>query len=337
MESTLISVWIAEARFQSRLLENVPSSRDLRLRFLRELLAPYQRDSILEKRGIPSNHTGSHHIDTRSKSVRLETQVQNHKICVQNLKNFEHGALQEALDQMPPTIELGRYLRILQCVDEIGSPHILDSLKSACARKAEDQTHRATEEPLFEKLFHIHIHLDKLENQSHLLVARERYIKYCYFETYLRAFKALREKKRNSNQERRRVSARKRTASFKQGISEGLPPTPHTEEINRVYYGLSPSGRIRRAPDMVKDEICSKVVQAYGGDQKRIRRKINKYISQGRVLHHVLQGGRSLDLGLLVLFPSSGADPPSLSMAEFGVELQELEKKALSKAIELKE
>jgi hypothetical protein len=41
MESTLLSVWIAEACFQHQSLQNVPSSRDLRLRFLRELLAPY--------------------------------------------------------------------------------------------------------------------------------------------------------------------------------------------------------------------------------------------------------------------------------------------------------
>jgi hypothetical protein len=193
------------------------------------------------------------------------------------------------------------------------------------------------EQPLFQKLLYIHIHLDKLENESHLLVARERFIKYCYFETYLRAVRALQETKRNSYQERQRVLARKRTASFKKGISEQLPPTPHTEEINRVYYGLSPSGRTRRAPDMVKDEICSKLVQVYGGNQKRVRRKINKYISQGRVLHHVLQGGRSLDPGLLVLFPSFGTDPPTLSMAKFGLELDELEENALSKPIELKE
>ncbi|KAI1510415.1 hypothetical protein Ptr86124_010861 [Pyrenophora tritici-repentis] len=337
VESTLLSVWIAEAYFLSRRLENFPSSRDLRLRFLGELLAPYQRDSILEKYGISSNHTGSQHIDSRPRLVHLETQVQTHKICIQNLENFEHGALREALDQMPAKIELGRCLRILQCVDEIGSPRILDSLKLACARNTKDQTYQDMEQPLFQKLFYIHIHLDKLENESHLLVARERFIKYCYFETYMRAVRALQETKRNSYQERQRVLARKRTASFKNGISEELPPTPHTEEINRVYYGLSPSGRTRRAPDMVKDEICSKLVQVYGGNQKRVRRKINKYISQGRVLHHVLQGGRSLDPGLLVLFPSSGADPPTLSMAKFGLELDELEENALSKPIELKD
>jgi hypothetical protein len=189
------------------------------------LLAPYQRDSVLEKCGIPSKHAGSQHVDTRSKSVRLHTQqtdeisvpnLENyehgalreallqepseieHERClrilqcaVQNLKNFEHRALQEALLQKPSKIKLERRLRILQCVDEIGSPHILDSLKLACARRVEEQTYGALEQSLFEKLFHIHCYLDKLESQSHLLVAREQYIKYCYFKTYLRASKAL--------------------------------------------------------------------------------------------------------------------------------------------------
>ncbi|KZM19290.1 hypothetical protein ST47_g9562 [Ascochyta rabiei] len=287
VESTLLSVWIAEAYFQYRPLQNVPSSRDLRLRFLGELLAPYQRDSVLEKCGIP------------------RTQVQTHEIFVPKLENFEPEALRKALLQKPSEINRGRCLRILQCVDEIGSSHILESLKLACARKDEDQIYQAVEQPLFEKLFHIHIYLDKQESQSHLLVARERYIKYCYFETYLRAVKALQEEKRNSYRERRRVSARKRRATFKQVISEELPPTPHTQEIHQVYENLSPSGRKRRALDMVKDEIASKVEKVYRG--------------------------------LLVLFPSFGANPPSLGMDEFGLELQELEEKTLSKPIEMKD
>ena len=344
MESTLLSVWIAEAYFQYKPFHDVPSSRDLRLRFLQELLAPNQRDSVLEKCGIPSTHTVSEHVDTRCKFARLETEVQtdeifglNLDIFVQNLGNFEPGALRKALRQIPSEINRKRCLRILQCVDEIGSPHILESLKLAYAGKVEDPTYRAIGQPLFEKLFHIHIYLDKQESLSYLLVARERYIKYCYFETYLCAVKALQEEKRNSYRDRRRVSARKRrTTSFKKGFSEELPLTPRTE-IRQVYEGLSSSGRQRRAPDMVKDEICSKVADVYGGNEKRIRRNINKYINQGRVLHHILRGKRSLDPGLLVLFPSFGAGPPSLSTAEFGLELEEPENKALSKPIELKE
>jgi hypothetical protein len=344
MESTLLSVWIAEACFQYRPLWNVPSSRDLRLRFLEELLAPFQRDYVLEKCGIPRTHTVSQDVDTRDKFARLETQVQNDKIFgldveifVQNLENFEPGALRKALLERPSKIKDGRCLRILQCVDEIGSPHILDSLKLACARKDENQSYRAIKQPIFEKLFHIHIYLDKQESQSHLLVARKRYIKYCYFETYLRAVEALKGEKHNGYRERQKVLARKRTASFKKGISEELPPTPHTDEIHRVYKNLSPSARRRKAPDIVKDEISSKVAKLYGGNEKSIRRNINKYIKQGRVLHHILRVRRSLDPGLLVLFPSFGAGPPSLSMAEFGLELQGPEEKSLSKPIELKE
>ncbi|EUC27185.1 hypothetical protein COCCADRAFT_42009 [Bipolaris zeicola 26-R-13] len=264
--------------------------------------------------------------------VRLETQLQTSEVFVPNLENFELEALRESLLRKPSEINRGRCLRILQCVNEIGSPHILESLKLACTRKEESQTYSAIEQPIFEKLFHIHLYLDRQESQSHILVARNRYIKYCYFETYLRAVKALQEEKRNSTQERRRVSARKRTTSFKQGISEILPPTPHTEEIHRVYENLSPSQRKRRAPDMVKDEISKKVVNQYGGNEKRIRRNINRYIKDGRVLHHILRGGRSLDPALLILFPSFGSDLPSLSMAQFGLELEELEEKALMEA-----
>jgi hypothetical protein len=290
-------------------------------------------------------------VNTQSKLARSETQVQTNEIlqepseielerclrilqcAVQNLKNFEHEALLEALLQKPSKIKLERRLRILQCVDEIGSPHILDSLKLACAKKVEEQPYRAMEQPLFEKLLHMHCNLEMLESQSHLLVARERYIKYCYFETYLRAVKALQEKKHNSAQERRRASDRKRTASFKQGISK---EPSYTEEIHRPCDNTSPSGR-KRASDMVKDEICRKFAEKSGGDPTSIRCNINKYISQGSALHRILQGRRSLDPCLLVLFPSFGVHPPSLSMAEFGLELEELEEKALSQPIELKE
>ncbi|KAJ6274153.1 hypothetical protein PSV08DRAFT_367829 [Bipolaris maydis] len=264
--------------------------------------------------------------------ARLETQSQTGEVFVPNLENFELEALRESLLRKPSEINRGRCLRILQCVNEIGSPHILESLKLACTRKDECQTYSRTDQPIFDKLFHIHIYLDRQESQSHILVARNRYIKYCYFETYLRAVKALQEEKRNSTQERRRVLARKRTTSFKQGISEILPPTPHTEEIHRVYENLSPSERKRRAPDMVKDEISKKIVKEYGGNEKRIRRNINKYIKDGRVLHHVLRGWRSLDPALLILFPSFGSDLPSLSVTQFGLELEELEEKALMEA-----
>jgi hypothetical protein len=341
VESTLLSLWIAEACVQGRPLRDAPSSRELRLRFLEELVAPVQRDFVLEQYGISSKLAISQQIDTRltetRSEVQLPSQTESNGVFVLKIETFDLEALHEALLQKPADISRGRYLRILQCVYEIGSPYILDSLKPALTAKRENQTHQAMEQPVVEKLFRIHLYLDSQESESHLLVARSRYVKYCYFETYLLAVAALQREKRSSSREKRRVSARKLTASFKQGLCDELPPTPHDDEIHRIYEDLSPSEKKRRAQDMVKNEISRKVAKEHGVDEKRVRRNINRYIRQGRVLHCVLQGGLSLNPGLLVLFPSSETHAPSLSTAEFGVELSEPEEKSLSRPIEIKE
>ncbi|CAN9218333.1 unnamed protein product [Alternaria alternata] len=341
VESTLLSVWIAEACFQGRPLRDAPSSRELRLRFLEELVAPVQRDAVLEQYGISSKLAVSQQIDTRLAETRSETQLQSQPqsngVFVSKLETFDLEALHEALLQKPADISRGRCLRILQCVYEIGSPCILDSLKPALTAKREDQAHQAMEQPVVEKLFRIHLYLDSQESESHLLVARSRYVKYCYFETYLLAVAALQREKRSSSREKRRIHARKLTASFKQGLCDELPPTPHDDEIHHIYEDLSPSEKKRRAQDMVKNEISRKVAKEHGIDEKRVRRNINRYIRQGRVLHCVLQGGLSLNPGLLVLFPSSETHAPSLSTAEFGVELSEPEEKSLSRPIEIKD
>ncbi|CAN9280559.1 unnamed protein product [Alternaria alternata] len=341
VESTLLSVWIAEVCLQGRPLQNAPSSRELRLRFLEELVAPVQRDSVLEQYGISSKLAVSQQIDIRlaetSSEAQLQSQLQSNGVFVSKLETFDLEALHEALLQKPTDISRGRCLRILQCVYEIGSPCILDSLKPALTAKRENQAHQAMEQPVVEKLFRIHLYLDSQESESHLLVARSRYVKYGYFETYLLAVAALQREKRSSSREKRRVHARKLTASFKQGLCDELPPTPHDDEIHRIYEDLSPSEKKRRAQDMVKNEISRKVAKEHGVDEKRVRRNINRYIRQGRVLHCVLQGGLSLNPGLLVLFPSSETHAPSLSAAEFGVELSEPEEKSLSKPIEIKD
>jgi hypothetical protein len=88
---------------------------------------------------------------------------------------------------------------------------------------------------------------------------------------------------------------------------------------------------------MVKNEISRKVAKEHGIDEKRVQRNINRYIRQGRVLHYVLQGRLSLNLGLLVLFLSSKTYAPSLSTAEFRVKLLEPKEKSLSRPIKIKE
>ncbi|CAN9175161.1 unnamed protein product, partial [Alternaria alternata] len=274
--------------------------------------------------------------ETRSK-VQLQLQPQNNRVFVSKIETFDFKALHKALLQKPADISRRRCLRILQCVYKIGSLCILNSLKPALTAKRENQAHQAIEQPVVKKLFRIHLYLDSQESESHLLVARSRYVKYCYFETYLLAVAALQREKRSSSREKRRIHARKLTASFKQGLCNKLPPTPHDDKIHRIYKDLSPSEKKRRAQDIVKNKILRKVAKEHRIDEKRVQRNINRYIRQGRVLHCVLQGGLSLNPGLLVLFPSSKTYAPSLSTAKFRVKLLEPEEKSLSRPIKIKE
>ncbi|KAJ6280864.1 hypothetical protein J3E71DRAFT_177581 [Bipolaris maydis] len=276
--------------------------------------------------------------DAKNKTLSIvahtDIQAQGNEISVANLEGFDSDALREALLQRPAEIPRGRCLRILQIVHEIGCPYILESLKLAFVQKQEDQTEEDVQQPIVEKLFYIHLYLDRQETQNHLLISRNRYVKYCYFETYLLAVEALRKEKRNSAQEKRRISARKRTTSFKLGLYDKLSPVPSDDEIHRIYENFSAVEKKRKAEEMVKNEISRKVARAYRVDGKSIRRNINRYIREGRVLHYILQGGVALSPSLLLLFPSFGTHPPSLSTAKLGIQLQEAEEKSLNKPIE---
>jgi hypothetical protein len=88
---------------------------------------------------------------------------------------------------------------------------------------------------------------------------------------------------------------------------------------------------------MIKDAITQRLAQHYGGEEKRIRRDINRYIREGRALHFILQGTICLNPGLLVLFPGRDAHPPSLEMGSFMLELDQADQKSLAKPIDIKE
>lgn len=334
----MLSVYIAEACFGHLLpITNVPTSRELRLRFLGELVAPYERGSILEQCGIPSKLAYSQNVDTRVVAARLTTGPHGNTLNIPNLANFDTETLRNALLERPPKLSRRRCLRILQYVNEIGSPHVLQSLKLALDGRAREETVQAVDEPIFEKLFHIHLYLGGLESQDHLLVARHRYIKYCYFETYWTAVQALQKRKRRGRREQKRMDALKLTASYKQAHSERLSPTPHTHGNHQTAHDLSDTEKRGRASDVVKGEIVRKVANVYKGDEKRIRADINRYIREGEVLHRILQGTVRVNPGLLVLFPSQESHPSSLGIGQFDLDLQENERKSLDKPLGLKE
>jgi hypothetical protein len=338
VERTLLAVFIAEACFRRLLpITEVPPSRDLRLRFLGELLAPCERDDVLEQCGIPKTLAPSQKVDTRAISPQPAAQQPTAAENLPDLESFNMSALKSAFSTRPAGIDRVRCLRILQCVHEIGSPKILESLKLVLATRPDNWTSQTVDESIVEKLFQIHIYLDTQDSRSHILVARNRYIKFCYFETYQNAVQALQEKKHSSYLEHRRLAARKATESYKQGLVEELPPTPHTDDIRQLYQSLTPAEQKRRAPDMIKDEITRKVCKEKHGNEKRVRRDINRYIREGKALHFILQGEQCLSPGLLILFPSRETHPPSLDSSRFQPGLTKKEQESLDEPIEMNE
>jgi hypothetical protein len=329
-------VYIAEACFR-RLPITVPSSRDLRLRFLEELTAPYERDGVLNQCGISNDLAPSQKVDTRVIAPQPASRTLTEDHLFTKLTNFDTSALRNAFLEKPVEISRVKCFRILQCVNEIGSPDILESIKSALTRRPEDRTAQTVDEPIVEKLFQIHIYLDAHDSRSHIIVARNRYIKYCYFEAYQIAVQVLQGEKRYSLQEQRRLTAHKETLSYKQGLWDQLPATPHSDNIERNYDVLSAADRRKRAPDMVKDGITRKVIALNGGKKELIRRKINRYIREGRVLHHVLQGAICLNPGLFILFPSQEMQKPALDLEVFQPYSKEIDLKSLEKPITMKE
>lgn len=330
MESTLLSVFLAEACLRGLLpVSEVPSSRNLRLRYLTELLAPYERDCVLERFGIPRGLASSERLDTRVVTAQPDPPAAADKFPIPDLEHFDMKALRKTFLEKPAGLKRARWLRILQCVNEIGSPHILDSLKLVLNQPLAMKTAHDAEQPIVEKLLHIHLYLERAESQSHLDVARSRYVKYCYFETYERAVKALRELKRASLLERRRLSSRKHHVE--------VPPVPHTDGIEQTFQALTESEKKRKAEDVVKTEIARRMLEVGRGDEKRTRQNITRYIREGKVLHHTLQGALCLNPSILILFPSWESQAPSLNVDAFQLELEHGEKTSLSRPIERKE
>ncbi|KAL5396139.1 hypothetical protein PMIN03_012985 [Paraphaeosphaeria minitans] len=273
-------------------------------------------------------------VDTRVIAARRTAGPHGNKVNIPNLANFDTETLKKAFLERPPKLSSRRCLRILQYVNAIGSPHVLQSLKLALDGRPQEETVQAVDEPIFEKLFHIHLYLGGLESQDHLLVARHRYIKYCYFETYWTAVQALQQRKRSGRRKQKKMDARKRTASYKQGLSERLSPMPRTDGI---LQDLSHAEKKGRASVVVTGEIVRKVANVYKGDEKRIREDINRYIREGEVLHKILQGTVCVNPGLFVLFPGRESHPPSLDIDRFEVDLEDNERKSLGKPISMKE
>ncbi|KAF2843987.1 hypothetical protein T440DRAFT_523837 [Plenodomus tracheiphilus IPT5] len=342
-EATLMMVHLAELWFmRTQYVAASPSAypRALRLRFLSQLVASSEQERVLTQCGVPEELSKCQRWDTRRQVRTSVSEVDRDPVDLPELDRFNMQALREVVAERPAGITRKRWLRILQCVNEIGSTQILSSVKLSLQPLPATRPAQKGDQPFVDKLLYIHLFLNGQETLNHVLVAKSRYMKYVYYEAFRSAVESLSQVKHRSNLEQQRLAATRLSASFKAGLLEELPPTPHSDQIREIYSQLNEDERKRRAPDMVKDEIVKRVLANYRGyswDEKNIRSDVNRYIKEGKALHFMLQGSVCLSPTLFLIFPSCETQPPSLNVDLFPYKLISSEAKALKKPVKVQE
>ncbi|KAF1938139.1 hypothetical protein EJ02DRAFT_469137 [Clathrospora elynae] len=152
-----------------------------------------------------------------------------------------------------------RYFKTLQCIREAGSSQILSSLKAATSTQANiKNADSLTKTPGYtdvDRLFCIHRFLENQDVASHIAIARSRYVRLLYYQTYESAVASLSVSLRNRRVETSRISAIKHIV--KQDI---------LQRIQGYYDHPSPE------------------------DKRRIKRNMTVFLKQGKNIHLILQG-----------------------------------------------
>ena len=304
--------------------------------YIEELLKPFEQQALLEKIGI--NHDGEriNRIGHSQVPVGETASVTSSVGLVTSPEGFDPSLFSKCLSQVPKELNQQRWFKILQYVSAIGSPAILRSITLAFSELHKKLTMDPEDDRIFEKLFRIHLYLERHDGRGHIDNARERYIKYCYYEAYELAVAALQEAKGRAYRERRKVSAVRMTATWKQGMRENLPSTPNSDEVDRVYSYFNPEERKVRAMDMVKLEVSRSIVREHGGNEVDIRKDITRFVKEGKVLHTVLYGARCLNPKLFILFPSQDSHRPVLQPHDLGMILGKKERQPYGRPFTLR-
>lgn len=305
VESYLLLVALAEQCILGTTFDE-ESAQTLRMRYLRALVGRHRSEIILERLGIQRQRVPC------PKSIAAE------EICEFPFSNMKQ--LEDSMESLEP-----RKLRILQCVQEIGSVHILEAIQTAAAEPINSIGQYGKS---VNGLPQIHHYLDTQRATSHLDIARTRYLKLCYYQTYIAEVEILQEKKRRRRIESKRVTNQRKTATYHKGLSAPID-TPATDWINRTY----PESGNSTAESIVKQCVVRGIQKTYGGSPEAIQENLSRYINDGRTFGLMFHG--MIDPALLILFPGMEQHEPSLSLEK--VDLPEKDRRKLRKPIQLKE
>jgi hypothetical protein len=249
-----------------------------------------------------------------------------------NIPEFDKARLTRALTLRHAKITDERCLRILQCIHETGSSRILDSLKTATITPVTMIKTTSNGEAYVVTLSYIYHYLYAKAPTSHLAVARSRYVKYCYYQTYQQAVKLLHDSLEVRRIEQQRLARHRKSSSYAQNLIQ-LPATPETDRVAQTYSVTS-----GRASDIVKRDVVQRIQELYGRyseeDKSHFHKKMTVFLRHGRTMHLVLQEQSSpLDPALLLFLPSTTATSLGITSRIIDEEAQ----KRLDKGIRVKE
>ncbi|KAI1663331.1 hypothetical protein L13192_12638 [Pyrenophora tritici-repentis] len=241
-----------------------------------------------------------------AKSVASQPMICDLQTNSLNIPEFDKARLTKVLTLRNAKITDERCLRILQCIYETGSSRILDSLKAATITPVTTIDTTNNGEAYVVTLSYIYHYLYENAPTSHLAVARSRYVKYRYYQTYLQAVELLRDSLEVRRHERRKLAQHRKTATYLQNVRL-LPATPETDQVAQTY-SVNPG----RAGDIVKRDVVQRVQKLYGRyseeDKRDFHQMMTVFLRHGKRMHLLLQGlSPPLDPALLLFLPSTTA------------------------------
>lgn len=260
------------------------------MQFIKALLRPYQHESILNGLGIKQGSKGGQ----KFHSFYALASSPDEMLTDDQLRRLSNNDITR-----PPQGVDKRVLRLLQYIFEIGSPAVLDAIKTAATHPRDSITYSDSASSC---LLQIHRYLDTKGSNNHLDIARTRYLKYCYHESFQSEVRTLTLKKRVSRLERRRKGKRLYTSLADE------ESTPETNWITNNYPNVEHGSR--SAHTIVRLSILQGIRQHFGGTPNVIEKDFDRYLRDGSNLQKLLQGADPI---LLILFPGERYSIPVLN------------------------
>jgi hypothetical protein len=316
VETTFLSIYAVEQLVRERRLTQVPSQLQLQRLFLRALMTPYEDNTVLARMKVTS---------TNIAAVRHTCKGRRDVSPNEKLPSIPWLSLE--VKASLPTLQLGvkkvkKVYRLLQFIREIGSERILRSIQSTISAPHSSGLDFAATN--VDALQEMHLYLDRQKGQTHLAIARSRFVRHCYFRKFTAAVQALSEKKASDRRQYKRNYKSTRTVSYKLGLGNGPDLEDHDDgrgSPERVNAGIT-----------VRRQIVEGIRLTSGADapQSDIENDIKRYLKEGKIIDRII---RDLSPGILLCFPGEEADSPLLDMTQYDVQLEPKDQKWLAKPI----